>query len=108
MRHPVGGHGPPGAGQAAARDTAANPATTPGRRRTKTASHGPQNSSTMLSPASRNAPGAPSGHGREPIGTSAQDRATQAMPSVGTMAPQASVAATGAATTATSATVTPS
>src|SRR6478736_5897298 len=62
----------------------------------------------MLRAASRNAPGGPSGQGSDPIGTSAQERATHAMPWVGSIAAQASATASGAATTATSATVTPS
>ncbi len=107
-RQPGGGHPTLPVGQAAASETAASAATSPGRRRSRATSHGPQNSSTRLSPASRNAPGGPSGQGSEPIGTSAQDRATQAIPVVGSIATQATAAATGAATTASSATVTPS
>ena len=58
-------------------------------------SHGPMNSRPIVKKARRNAPGAPSGQGRVPIGTAAQARATQAIPRVGNAASQPSRTASG-------------
>ena len=70
-RQPGGGHPTLPVGQAAASEHRRERRHQPRAAPQQGHQPGPQNSSTRLSPASRNAPGGPSGQGSEPIGTSA-------------------------------------